>query len=195
MEKISTSAKNLAAHIMGCVEALREMEKELPKLERERTGLIEGIKSNPHPDYVDMFQGTIEGRLQVREALVRLDAALKNSASSFARFDQKAAKDAQTLNEFKKRMGAPAFDDRDPILVSQRDSFERAIQKLEYVGFEIEKLREMLTNKYGRGPAELTNLADALNRDFKWMDSIDGPVQECLKSLQGRLGLHHLSKA
>jgi len=195
LAKKTSTARDLAARIMDCVAALRDMEKDLPKMEEERSGLIRMMQNGSASlDTADAFQSTIEGRQQVREALVRLDVALKNSASSFTRLDQKAAKDAQALNEFKKRMGASAFDDRDPILIKQRDSFERAIQKLEYVGFEIEKLREMLKNKYGRGPVELTKLADALNRDFKSMDGFDSPVKQCTKALKGKLGLHHLPK-
>ncbi len=168
--------------IKNMVATLAEFEKQIPMWDRNRSRMLEALRDG-EGNAIRQLEEAIDHRREMLEALRSLELALKNSAASFARFEQKAAKDEKTLVEAKKKGGGSGFDDKHPVLVGQRQAIERVSQKLGFFGTEIGKLREVLSYKYSkiRGMPELEKLATALQRDSQRID--ETPIDDVIKTL------------
>jgi hypothetical protein len=168
--------------IRNMVAALAQFEKDIPSWDRTRSRILEALRDG-EPGALHELQRLIDQRGEMLAALKSLELALKNSAASFARFEQKAAKDEKTLAEAKKKGGGSGFDDKHPVLVAQRQAIERVGQKLGFFGTEIGKLRDVLSNKYPkvRSMPELEKLATALRRDLQYFD--ESPIDDMIKRL------------
>jgi hypothetical protein len=171
--------------------------KEVPMLEKNRDRCLTLLQRNDNEGMRAFFEleVSVSERGEMRYALESLELALKNSVATFARFDKKAAKDAQTLVEAKKRMGAPSFDDKDPILVTQRQAWTRAAQKLDFLRSELEKLRSALDYKYAGSTSnrELAALQEALSTDREhWEKPGANLIAHCYQALIVQADLHHL---
>lgn len=168
--------------IKNMVATLAAFEKEIPLWDRNRSRILDDLRRGSASAAYEL-QELIDHRREMLEAMRSLELALKNSAASFARFEQKAAKDEKTLVEAKKTGGGSGFDDKHPVLVGQRQAIERVSQKLGFFGTEIGKLREVLSNKYSkiRNMPELEKLATALQRDSQRID--ETPIDDEIKTL------------
>jgi hypothetical protein len=182
--------------IKELVQALSEFEKSVPLLDRSRSKALEQIRDGADvPAALSSLEGLQDMRREMREALESLELALKNSAATFARFEQKAAKDEVTIAAARKTLGAPAFDDKSPILVAQRQAYQRAAQKLDFLMSELDKLRGTLSSKYklSTGFKELAALKKALETDQdNWGN--DATLQSAYRVLTYGADSHRLDR-
>jgi len=176
------------AIVKNLVDALAQVEKDIPRWDRMRSRILDELGGGGK-EAQDELQVLIDFRREMVAGLQALELAMKNSAASFARFEQKAAKDEKTLAEAKKKGGGSGFDDKHPVLIAQRQAFERVWQRLGFFGTEIKKLREALGYKYKPLP-ELQKLATALQRDLG--DLYDSDIDHMLKLLAPKAKEHRL---
>lgn len=179
--------------IRKMAQQLAELERDIPGGDRERNRLLLDLRNGDEEAARDL-QKLVDWRRAMVDSLQALELALKNSAASFARFDQKAAKDAALLLEARKRRGGSGFDDKHPLLEMQRQCIARVEQKLTFFANELYKVKEVLGKQNYKAPVgvrELEKLASALERDdllFEERSALD----DTRRALRDMLELHHL---